>query len=195
MGLSKIVQFRVSPEEAKAYQAEAKRREMELSQWIRSACATFIIHGKTTVLVPAGKEPAYVEDLRRGARAQKEGIVTASTRLDGGERHISGGAAVAAAVAAASVTGAKTVVLHGSDVILPAREDRNGVFAEVHRAAVDGIFGADIDPDGMDGIGGTNGSLPENVSHETPGADIVTDQPPNERSSTEESKPPYADEE
>lgn len=59
----KIVQFRSKASEIEAWEEEAVRRGMTLSQWIRSSCATFYIHRHNHVVVPSGPElkPAYLQ--------------------------------------------------------------------------------------------------------------------------------------
>lgn len=64
--MSRIIPFRVSPEEVEAYQKDAARRRMTLSGWLRSAAATFIVCGRNSVTVPAGGvvEPEFVAAAR-----------------------------------------------------------------------------------------------------------------------------------
>jgi hypothetical protein len=65
MSEPKTITIRVKPQEREAWLKDAERRGMEdLSQWVRSACATFLVCGKRTVTVPAEPEPEYVEELR-----------------------------------------------------------------------------------------------------------------------------------
>lgn len=68
LGMSKKqdrLEVRLNYAERLAWEEDAQRRGMSLSQWVRSACATFVTCGKRTVLVPAAPEPEYVDDLRR----------------------------------------------------------------------------------------------------------------------------------
>lgn len=80
--LTKIIPFRVSKEEFEAYRLAAKSRKMEMSAWLRSACATFLVCGRNTVSVPAGGilEPAYYTRLKREGSARL--VVDGDTLVD-----------------------------------------------------------------------------------------------------------------
>ncbi len=65
MSRNDILQIRLSHSEKLAWEEDARRRDMTLSQWVRSGCATYLTCGRRTVTVPAGDpEPEYVEELR-----------------------------------------------------------------------------------------------------------------------------------
>lgn len=68
MKYDQTIQVRVSRAEMAAFTADAQRRGMALSQWVRSGLATYLVCGKRTVIVPAAPEPAYVKDLRKNAK-------------------------------------------------------------------------------------------------------------------------------
>lgn len=75
MAKSQTITIRVSAEERAAWDGDRARRGMDdLSQWMRSACATYITCGKNPVTVPAGPQPEYVAKMIREIRADIEAL-------------------------------------------------------------------------------------------------------------------------